>query len=76
MNELPLTKSDLEISSTKVLPMSDQLLMHVHGGGFIATSSATHEVRFAVNHERYLVDFHLDLFETMGIRIRNPHCLC
>jgi hypothetical protein len=44
MNELPLRKSDLEITSTKILPMSDQLLMHVHGGGFIATSSATHEV--------------------------------
>jgi len=25
--------------------MSDQLLMHVHGGGFIATSSTTHEVK-------------------------------
>jgi hypothetical protein len=44
MNELPLKKSDLEITSTKILPMSDQLLMHVHGGGFIATSSTTHEV--------------------------------
>ena len=45
MNELPLIKGDLENSSNKILPMSDQLLMHVHGGGFIATSSATHEVR-------------------------------
>ncbi|UJR14978.1 hypothetical protein I4U23_001957 [Adineta vaga] len=44
MNELPLRKSDLETSSTKILPMSDQILMHVHGGGFIATSSTTHEV--------------------------------
>jgi hypothetical protein len=46
MNELPLKKGDLEISSTKILPMSDQLLMHIHGGGFIATSSTTHEVRY------------------------------
>jgi hypothetical protein len=45
MNELPLKKNDLETSSSKILPMSDQLLMHVHGGGFIATSSTTHEVR-------------------------------
>jgi hypothetical protein len=45
MNDLPLKKNDLETSSSKVLPMSDQLLMHVHGGGFIATSSTTHEVR-------------------------------
>lgn len=44
MNELPLTRADLEISSNEVLPMSDQLLMHIHGGGFIATSSSTHEV--------------------------------
>jgi hypothetical protein len=44
MSELPLKKTDLEISSTKILPMSDQLLMHIHGGGFIATSSSTHEV--------------------------------
>ncbi len=44
MSELPLKKADLETTSTKVLPMSDQLLMHVHGGGFIATSSTTHEV--------------------------------
>jgi hypothetical protein len=44
MKELPLKKSDFEITSTKTLPMSDQLLMHVHGGGFIATSSTTHEV--------------------------------
>lgn len=46
MSELPLNKGDLETSSTKVSPMSDQLLMHIHGGGFIATSSTTHEVRF------------------------------
>ena len=45
MNDLPLKKGDLEITSTKVIPMSDQLIMHVHGGGFIATSSATHEVQ-------------------------------
>jgi len=44
MNDLPLRKTDLEISSTKILPMSDHLLMHIHGGGFIATSSTTHEV--------------------------------
>ena len=44
MNDLPLKKIDLEISSTKILPMSDHLLMHIHGGGFIATSSSTHEV--------------------------------
>jgi len=44
MNDLPLKKTDLEISSTKILPMSDHLLMHIHGGGFIATSSTTHEV--------------------------------
>jgi hormone-sensitive lipase len=44
MNELPLKKTDLETSSSKISPMSDQLLMHVHGGGFIATSSTTHEV--------------------------------
>ncbi|CAF0822596.1 unnamed protein product [Adineta steineri] len=44
MSELPLKKTDLETSSTKISPMSDQLLMHVHGGGFIATSSTTHEV--------------------------------
>jgi hypothetical protein len=44
MKELPLKKGDFEITSTKTLPMSDQLLMHVHGGGFIATSSTTHEV--------------------------------
>ena len=44
MNELALKKSDLEISSTKILPMSDHLLIHIHGGGFIATSSTTHEV--------------------------------
>jgi hypothetical protein len=46
MSELPLMKTDLEIASTKILPMSDHLLMHIHGGGFIATSSATHEVRY------------------------------
>ena len=44
MNELPLNKNDLEVTSSKILPMSDQLLMHIHGGGFIATSSSTHEV--------------------------------
>ncbi|CAF3324025.1 unnamed protein product [Rotaria sp. Silwood2] len=44
MDKLPLKKSDLEISSKKIFPMSDQLLMHVHGGGFIATSSTTHEI--------------------------------
>jgi hypothetical protein len=44
MNELPLKRTDLEISSTNVLPMSDHLLIHIHGGGFIATSSSTHEV--------------------------------
>jgi hypothetical protein len=44
MSELPLKKGDLENSSTKTVPMSDQILMHVHGGGFIATSSATPEV--------------------------------
>ncbi|CAF4618549.1 unnamed protein product [Rotaria sp. Silwood1] len=44
MNELPLKKADFEISSTKILPMSDHLLLHIHGGGFIATSSTTHEV--------------------------------
>jgi hypothetical protein len=44
MNDLPLKKTDLEISSTKILPMSDHLLIHIHGGGFIATSSSTHEV--------------------------------
>lgn len=46
MSELPLLKNDLEKSQNKVAPMSDQLLMHVHGGGFIATSSSTHEVRY------------------------------
>ncbi|CAF0735197.1 unnamed protein product [Adineta steineri] len=44
MSELPLKKADLEIASTKILPMSDQLLIHIHGGGFIATSSTTHEI--------------------------------
>ena len=44
MEELPLKRTDLEVSSTKTFPMSDQLLMHIHGGGFIATSSTTHEV--------------------------------
>jgi acetyl esterase/lipase len=44
MNDLPLKRTDLEISSTQILPMSDHLLMHIHGGGFIATSSSTHEV--------------------------------
>ena len=44
MDDLPLRRADLEISSTKTLPMSDHLLMHIHGGGFIATSSTTHEV--------------------------------
>lgn len=44
MSELPLKRSDLEIASMKTLPMSDHLLMHIHGGGFIATSSTTHEV--------------------------------
>ena len=44
MIDLPLKKADLEIASTTTLPMSDQLLMHIHGGGFIATSSTTHEV--------------------------------
>jgi acetyl esterase/lipase len=44
MNDLPLKRTDLEISSTKTLPMSDHILMHIHGGGFIATSSSTHEV--------------------------------
>ncbi|CAF3549789.1 unnamed protein product [Rotaria socialis] len=44
MDKLPLKKSDFETSSKKILPMSDQLLMHIHGGGFIATSSTTHEV--------------------------------
>lgn len=47
MSELPLTRADLEIASNEVLPMSDQLLMHIHGGGFIATSSSTHEVVFS-----------------------------
>ncbi|UJR31696.1 hypothetical protein I4U23_019177 [Adineta vaga] len=44
MNELPLKKADLEIASTTILPMSDHLLLHIHGGGFIATSSSTHEI--------------------------------
>ncbi|CAF3668265.1 unnamed protein product [Rotaria sp. Silwood1] len=44
MDKLPVKKADLEISSKKIFPMSDQLLMHVHGGGFIATSSTTHEI--------------------------------
>ena len=44
MNELPLKKADLKTSSKQILPMSDQLIMHVHGGGFIATSTETHEV--------------------------------
>ena len=44
MNDLPLKKTDFEISSTTTLPMSDHLLLHIHGGGFIATSSTTHEV--------------------------------
>lgn len=44
MDQLPLKKNDLERTSRKTLPMSDQLIMHVHGGGFIATSSTTHEV--------------------------------
>lgn len=44
MDQLPLKKADLETSSKKVLPMSDELLMHVHGGGFIATTAITHEV--------------------------------
>ncbi|CAM4904213.1 unnamed protein product [Rotaria socialis] len=44
MDKLSLQRADLEGSPKIVLPMSDQLLMHVHGGGFIATSSATHEV--------------------------------
>ena len=45
MHDLPLNRADLEIISNTVLPMSDQLIMHIHGGGFIATSSTTHEVR-------------------------------
>ncbi|CAF4799926.1 unnamed protein product [Rotaria socialis] len=44
MDKLSLQRADLEGSSKIVLAMSDQLLMRVHGGGFIATSSATHEV--------------------------------
>ncbi|CAF3484061.1 unnamed protein product [Rotaria socialis] len=44
MNELPLKKNDFEISSMEILPMSDHLLLHIHGGGFIATSTTTHEV--------------------------------
>ena len=69
MNELPLKKSDLEISSTKILPMSDQILMHIHGGGFIATSSTTHEVYHSFSFYLYHILFCLlGLFKTMGIR--------
>lgn len=79
MNELPLNKGDLEISSNKILPMSDQLLMHVHGGGFIATSSSTHEVChrfvFFFFSDHLVFDSRLDLSETLGLRIRNSHCL-
>ncbi|CAF3073319.1 unnamed protein product [Rotaria socialis] len=53
MDKLSLQRADLEGSSKIVLAMSDQLLMRVHGGGFIATSSATHEV--------YLKPWALDL---------------
>lgn len=49
MNDLPLNKTDLESNSNKVWPMSDQILVHIHGGGFIATSSSTHEVRCFVH---------------------------
>ncbi|CAF1025090.1 unnamed protein product [Rotaria sordida] len=44
MDKLPLKKTDFEILSKKIFPMSDEIIMHVHGGGFIATSSTTHEV--------------------------------
>ncbi|CAF1498644.1 unnamed protein product, partial [Didymodactylos carnosus] len=43
MEHLSSKKSDYEISSHKMLPQSDHLIMHIHGGGFIATSSTTHE---------------------------------
>lgn len=44
MYALPLEKADLETSTKQLLPMSDQLLIHIHGGGFIAFSSDAHEV--------------------------------
>lgn len=76
MEELPLRKADLEIASTKILPMSDHLLVHIHGGGFIATSSSTHEVCLSelLNENQRLFDIDLDLFETLGIEFRNSDC--
>ena len=53
MNELPLKKSDLAVTSSKAWPMSDHLMMHVHGGGFIATSSTPHEVKSSLfSHQK------------------------
>jgi hypothetical protein len=42
--------------------------MHIHGGGFIATSSSTHEVFSYMNISKEKSCFYLDLFKTMGIR--------
>ncbi|CAF0754677.1 unnamed protein product [Adineta ricciae] len=64
MKELPLRKADLEIASTKTLPMSDHLLVHIHGGGFIATSSSTHEIYlkpWALNFEIPIVSIDYSL---------------
>lgn len=72
MSELPLRRADLEIASTETLPMSDQLLMHIHGGGFIATSSTTHEViaRIQQRSHRFV---RLGLSKTMGVRFGNSY---
>lgn len=76
MEELPLRKTDFEVSPMKTLPMSDQLLMHIHGGGFIATSSTTHEVRSrSIYFVILIVSLHLGLSETMGIGSRDTHRL-
>lgn len=74
MQELPLRKGDLETSSNAVLPMSDQLLMHIHGGGFIATSSTTHEVLMKSKEFHIVCHYYvLGLSETLGIGFRNSH---
>lgn len=44
MDQLPLEKVDLETPSKNQLPMSDQLLVYIHGGGFISMPANTHEV--------------------------------
>jgi hypothetical protein len=75
MNDLPLKRSDLEISSTNILPMSDHLLMHIHGGGFIATSSATHEVceNVFLKREKFISLLRLGLFKTLGFGFGNSN---